>query len=541
MARLNWLRRGYLSGAAAIDSAGESGFVPSLFQKRRDLSDIPFEPVFLAALAVAVLLLALASAAIAFFLKSQLAKALERANVAIVKSIGQESAQNREAAESGAKTLRGELRDGLESHRSAVDARLTAVSDSQAAAASALRQEVNGAVKAFGDGLKSDVEGLSGALRHQFGAFSQSVADRQSAFEAVVNERLQRSAETLSELIRKSAEAHAELKSTVEQRLEKLRAENESKLEQMRLTVDEKLQSTLEKRIGESFKLVSERLDHVHRGLGEMQALAVGVGDLKKVLSNVKDRGGWAEVQLGALLDQMLARDQYVINTRIDPEAPHTVEYAVRLPGADDRGDVLLPIDSKFPKEDYERLSAAWESGDADAARASIEALETVLEGEARKIADKYVRPPFSTDFAIMFVPTEGLFAEAMRRPGLASRLQQKYRIMIAGPTTLAALLNSLQMGFRTLAIQKRSSEVWQVLGAAKAEFEKYSKIWEKIGEQLETVQNTVKAAGVRSRAVSRKLRDVETLEPSPLASSTPLLNQLSMDDSNDDDAQAAE
>lgn len=497
------------------------------------------EPFFWAALIGVALLVLLAVAAGAIFLRSHLADALNRGSAMVIKSIREESARDREASDVGARTLRAELRDGLETHRTAVDARLTAVADSQTAAASALRQEVNGAVKVFGTGLKADVEALSGGLRHQFGAFAQSVSDRQTAFEAAVNEKLQRSTETLSELTKKSADAHAELKATVEQRLEKLRSDNEQKLEQMRLTVDEKLQSTLEKRIGESFKLVSERLEHVHRGLGEMQSLAVGVGDLKKVLSNVKDRGGWAEIQLGVLLDQMLARDQYVVNARIDPESAHTVEYAIRLPGADDRGEVLLPIDSKFPKEDYERLSAAWETGDAESARASIEALEGVLELEARKIADKYVKPPFSTDFAIMFVPTEGLFAEAMRRPGLASRLQQKYRIMIAGPTTLAALLNSLQMGFRTLAIQKRSSEVWQVLGAAKTEFEKYAQVWEKLGKQLETVQNTVKDAGVRTRAVSRKLRDIESVELLS-AATPPLLEQLSSDDM-DDDERAAE
>ena len=504
------------------------------------MSQLSSEPLFWAVLLGAIVLVLLAVAASALFLRGQVAAALKRGNADVVKSIRDESARDREASEAGSRTLRGELREGLEAHRTAIDARLTLIADSQAAAATALRQEVNGAVKIFGEGLKADVEALSGGLRHQFGAFAQSVGDRHLAFETAVNEKLHRSAETLADLIKKSGEAHAELKATVEQRLEKLRADNEAKLEQMRLTVDEKLQSTLEKRIGESFKLVSERLEHVHRGLGEMQSLAVGVGDLKKVLTNVKDRGGWAEVQLGALLDQMLAREQYVVNARIDPEAAHTVEFAVRLPGADDRGDVLLPIDSKFPKEDYERLTAAWEAGDADAARASIDALEGVLESEARKIADKYVKPPFSTDFAIMFVPTEGLFAEAMRRPGLATRLQQKYRIMIAGPTTLAALLNSLQMGFRTLAIQKRSSEVWQVLGAAKTEFEKYAQVWEKLGKQLETVQNTVKDAGVRTRAVSRKLRDVESLDLLTTAEPA-LLEQLSLDDRAEEDADAAE
>jgi DNA recombination protein RmuC len=241
-----------------------------------------------------------------------------------------------------------------------------------------------------------------------------------------------------------------------------------------------------------------------------MQSLAIGVGDLKRVMSNVKDRGGWAEVQLGAMLEQMLAREQYVTNARVDPTSTEMVEYAVKLPGQNDGVDVLLPIDAKFPKEAYERLISAWESGDTDATRAATEALAIVIEGEAKRISSKYIRPPATTDFAVMYVPTEGLFAEAMRSPGLAHKLQSKYRVTVAGPTTLHALLNSLQMGFRTLAIQKRSSEVWRVLGEAKAEFQKYGDVWEKLSQQLQKAQNTIDEAGRRTRAVERKLRDVE-------------------------------
>ena len=276
-------------------------------------------------------------------------------------------------------------------------------------------------------------------------------------------------------------------------------------------TVEEKLQGTLDKRLGESFALDSDRLEQVHKGLGEMQTLAIGVGDLKRVMSNVKDRGGWAEVQLGAMLEQLLARDQFVTNAKMEPGASEMVEFAVRMPGQVEGAEVLLPIDAKFPKEDYERLITAWESGDAEAARAAGEALAGVIENEAKRISSKYIRPPHTTDFAVMYLPTEGLFAEAMRAPGLAQRLQSKHRVTVAGPTTLHALLNSLQMGFRTLAIQKRSGEVWRVLGEAKAEFNKYSEVWDKLDKQLQSAQKTIHEAGVRTRAVRRKLQDVET------------------------------
>lgn len=490
----------------------------------------PDSPVFWLAAA----LIALAAAALVFSVLSaagadkRAAKRIDAALSRIDQRMRDETARSREEDDRRAREQRDELRSQIETTRHAIDERLRAGNLTQSEAATALRGEVNAAVKAFGDSLKQDVDGLSRTLKERFGAFSESLNDRQSTFEKAVNERLAASTETIAALARGNAEAHAQLKGAVEERLEKLRIDNEAKLEQMRQTVDEKLQSTLEKRLGESFKHVSERLETVHRGLGEMQSLAAGVGDLKKVLTNVKDRGGWAEIQLGALLDQMLAREQYVVNARIDPASSMTVEFAVRFPGAENGREVLLPIDSKFPKEDYERLVAAWEAGDADAARASLDALERVIEGEAKKIGEKYIRPPHSTDFAILFLPTEGLFAEAMRRPGLTARLQSKYKVTVAGPTTLAALLTSFQMGFRTLAIQQRSSEVWQVLGEAKAEFEKYAKVWDKLGQQLQTAQNTVQEAGRRTRAVSRKLRDVETLEiisvdPSPSLLDAPL------------------
>lgn len=440
------------------------------------------------------------------------------------KVLREEGAHSREESERRSRALReevrsqieavaGSLRGGLESNRNALDERLHAASAAQSDATAALRTEVNTAIKSFGDSLKQDVDGLSRTLKERFGVFAESLGDRQTLFEKAINEKLSASTETIAALGRGNAEAHLQLKASVEERLEKLRADNETKLEQMRLTVDEKLQSTLEKRLGESFKHVSERLEHVHRGLGEMQSLATGVGDLKKVLSNVKDRGGWAEMQLGTLLDQMLARDQYVVNAKIDPNSNETVEFAVKFPGRNEGGEVLVPIDAKFPKEDYERLVAAWETGDAEKAISAIESLDRIIEAEAKKIASKYIRPPYSTDFAIMFLPTEGLYAEVMRRPGLASRLQSKHRITVAGPTTLWAILTAFRTGFQTLEIEKRSSDVWQVLGQAKSEFEKYAQVWDKLSKQLQTAQNTVDEAGRRTRAVSKRLERVEALE----------------------------
>jgi DNA recombination protein RmuC len=322
-------------------------------------------------------------------------------------------------------------------------------------------------------------------------------------------------AQKLAELTAANEQRQEALRLLVEQRLDKLREENTGKLEEMRKTVDEKLQGTLEKRLGESFKMVSERLEKVHQGLGEMQNLATGVGDLKRALMNVKVRGGWAEVQLGALLEQMLTPEQYVKNARIKPQSQEVVEFAINLPGQDDGGkEVLLPIDAKFPHEDFDRLNEAMEQADAEAVEAAGRQLERSIRTEAKRISDKYIDPPVTTDFAILFLPTEGLFAEVIRRPGLANEIQQKYRVMLTGPTTLGALLNSLQMGFRTLAIQKRSGEVWQVLGEAKAEFMKYGDVWDKVKKQLGTVTNTVDEAGRRTRVIARKLRDVETLEP---------------------------
>ncbi len=305
----------------------------------------------------------------------------------------------------------------------------------------------------------------------------------------------------------------SEVRATLETKLKDLQTDNMAKLEEMRLTVDEKLHKTLETRLGESFKLVSERLEAVHKGLGDMQTLAADVGNLQKVLTNVKARGTWGEVQLESLLEQMLTADQYAKNVATKPGSSERVEFAIRLPGrSGDDQPVWLPIDAKFPREDYERLLEAEDRADLVAAEAAAKQLEIRIRDEAKKIHEKYIAPPHTTDFGLLFLPIEGLYAEVLRRPGLTDRLQREYRVTIAGPTTLAALLNSLQMGFRTLAIEKRSSEVWQVLGAVKTEFGKFGELLARTKKQLDTVSSTLGEAETKTRTIERKLRNVEQL-----------------------------
>jgi DNA recombination protein RmuC len=283
----------------------------------------------------------------------------------------------------------------------------------------------------------------------------------------------------------------------------------------MRRTVDEKLQSTLERRLGESFKLVSERLEQVHKGLGEMQAIAGSVGDLKRVLTNVKARGTWGEIQLGALLEEILTAEQYGRNVETVPRSGERVEFAMRLPGQAGDGPVWLPLDAKFPQEDYQRLVDAADRGDAIAVMDAGKALETRIRGQARLIRDKYISVPHTTEFGILFLPSESLYAEVLRRPGLADNIQRDFRILITGPTTLAAFLNSLQMGFRTLAIQERAGEVWKVLGAVKTEFDKFGGVLAQVKKKLHEASDQIEQTEVRTRAIHRKLRDVEAL-PAP-------------------------
>ena len=307
-----------------------------------------------------------------------------------------------------------------------------------------------------------------------------------------------------------------ELQQSISRLSQEIRADTEKKLEQIRLTVDEKLQGTLEARLGASFKQVSERLEQVHRGLGEMQTLATGVGDLRRVLTNVRIRGVWGEVQLGSLLEQILAPEQYEKNVATTGTSER-VEFALKLPGSGlDQEHVWLPIDSKFPIESYQRLIEASEKADPVAVEAALKELERNIEDCAKTISSKYVKVPATTDFAILFLATEGLYAEAHRRSGLAERIQQKYRVSLAGPSALAALLNSLQMGFRTLAIQKRSSEVWKVLGEVRTEFVKYATVLEQVKKKLEEASNKIDEASTRTRVIDKKLRNVET-EPGRL------------------------
>jgi len=328
----------------------------------------------------------------------------------------------------------------------------------------------------------------------------------------------------LAELTRLNETKLEAMRETVERQLTALQTDNNAKLEQMRATVDEKLHATLEQRLGESFKLVGERLELVHKGLGEMQSLASGVGDLKKVLTNVKTRGTLGEIQLDALLEQSLAPDQYERNVAVKKGAGERVDFVVKLPDKTDGGrrGVMLPIDAKFPLEDYQRLVDAQETGDAAAAAEAAKMLEARVKAEAKSIQAKYIDPPSTTEFAVLFLPLEGLYAEVLRRPGLWETLQREHRVVVTGPTTLSALLNSLQMGFRTLAIQKRTSEVWQVLGAVKTEFGKFGDLLDKTQKKLQEASNTLDGAAVRTRAIERRLRGVEELQapgdaPEPL------------------------
>jgi DNA recombination protein RmuC len=344
-------------------------------------------------------------------------------------------------------------------------------------------------------------------------------AQAQAAREAQ-DQALRRFGDALTEQLRNLSEANerrlSEVRSMVDQRLTALQQGNEQKLEQMRATVDEKLQATLEQRLGESFKQVAERLEQVHRGLGEMQLLAKDVGSLNRVLTNVKTRGIFGEVQLAGLLEQVFTPEQYAANVETVPGSGARVEFAIKLPGRRDDGAPLwLPIDAKFPREDHERLLDAQERADMPAAEAAARAIEQRLRLEARSIATKYLAPPHTTDFAILFLPTEGLYAEALRRPGLLEALQREHKVMLAGPTTLLATLNSLQMGFRTLALERRSAEVWEVLGAVKTEFAKFGDVLAATKKKLQEASNTIDRAETRTRVMTRALRSVESLPES--------------------------
>ena len=343
------------------------------------------------------------------------------------------------------------------------------------------------------------------------------LSGRLDALSESQEQRLHRVSAQMEEKLLQNEARIESMRKTLDEGVTKMQEENAKKLEEMRVTVDEKLHATLDKRLGESFSLVNERLEQVYKGLGEMQSLASGVGDLKRVLTNVKTRGVWGEMQLGALLSQVLSPSQYEENVAVAPDSAQRVEFAVKLPGQGE-GFVYLPIDSKFPIEDYERLLAAYESGDQAMIAGASSALVTALKVEGRRIASKYIVPPYTTDFAIMFLPIEGLYAEALRARGLTEELQEKMRIVVAGPTTLNALLTSLQVGFRTLAIEKRTGEVWRLLSAVKTEFGKFSTLLDATQKKLHAAADSIESASRKTRTIERKLRQVEAVDPGEAA-----------------------
>lgn len=369
------------------------------------------------------------------------------------------------------------------------------------------------------DSLKGDIQAqlgtMSTALKDQLEANGTQIKNQFSVLQDAVSQQL-------AGLVQGSQHNAEQLRTALNERLGAIQADNATKLEEMRRTVDEKLHATLEQRLGESFKLVSDRLEQVHKGLGEMQTLAGSVGDLKRVMTNVKTRGTWGEMQLGAIIDNVLTPDQFARNVKTVPGSDELVEFAIRLPGRNDEHPVWLPIDSKYPVEQYQRLLDAQDAADKLLIASAGNAFETSIKLEAKKIFAKYVSPPHTTDFAVLYLPTEGLFAEVMRRPGLVEAVQNECRVMITGPANLAAMLNSLQMGFKTLAIEKRSSEVWSLLGMVKTEFAKFGDVVEATKKSIDAAAKKFDEVGVRTRAIQRKLRDVQEL-PAPTATTVPL------------------
>ncbi|XBQ16482.1 MAG: DNA recombination protein RmuC [Oceanicaulis sp.] len=406
----------------------------------------------------------------------------------------------------------------------------------------ALRKELQDSAGAQRESLERKMDNLTDGNARQFKDLREIQSQQLEAFGKLMAERLDAMARQQDELKKTLADQgvalserldkkQASIQQQLDQKLRELREENGQKLEQMRQTVDEKLQSTLEKRLGESFKQVSERLETVHKGLGEMQALAGSVGDLKRTLTNVKTRGTWAEVQLGAIIEDMLTPDQFEQNAQIKKGSQERVEFAIRLPGRDEDGTpVLLAVDSKFPTEDYERLMQASERGDPVEVEAAASALEKRIVAFAKDISSKYISPPATPDFAIMYLPTEGLYAEIVRRPGVASRIQNEHRVAITGPSNFAAFLTTLQMGFRTLAIEKRSSEVWQVLGAVKTEFDRFGSVIGKVKKKLQEAGNHLDQVDTRTRVMNRKLKTVEAL---PDQDTVALLGPMEAEDSD--------
>lgn len=434
-------------------------------------------------------------------IRTQIAEGLKAGGESITATLAQMSqAQQTLLSELAGhvKTLTDSNQTTLDRIRNTLDSRIRELQEGNDKKLGDIRVEVNAGLKAASDSVSTVLQQTGVAQREKLDGMTQQ----------------------LGELAVRNQESLEAVRTALDARVKEMQDNNEKKLEEMRRTVDEKLHDTLEKRLGDSFKLVSDRLESVHRGLGEMQNLASGVGDLKRVLTNVKTRGTWAEVQLGAILEQMLTPEQFARNVCVREGSAERVEFAIRLPGPKDDPDrcIWLPIDSKFLNEDYTRLQSAAESGDPAATQAAADALLRALRVAARDIHDKYVNPPATTDFAIMFLATEGLYAEALRQPAFVEELLQKYRVVIAGPTTVSAILSSLRMGFQTLAVEQRAAEVWRVLGGVKTEFGKFGTWLGKVQRQLQTATKTIEETGTRTRAMERRLRSVEQLGPAESA-----------------------
>ena len=461
-------------------------------------------------------------------------KQLQTTSDTLVKTVGELGKAQKAATDTLVKTV-GELGDAQSQRLEDVTRSINDLTQSNETSIENIRKSTDERIQSLQTSNENSLKQIRQTVTEHLQRTSDTLVKTVGELGKAQTDQLTNSTKAINDLTQSNKTSIDDVRTVVDQRLQDMQTSNESKLDEIRKTVDEQLHSTLEKRLGESFNIVSKRLEDVQRGLGEMQSLATGVGDLKQVLTNVKARGTWGEGQLGTLLEDILAPEQYSPNVKIHENSQEHVEYAIRLPGNEDEPDscVWLPIDSKFPLVDYERIVAA---PDAASEKKAIQALTQVVRGEAKKIQEKYIAPPKTTDFAIMFLPTEGLYAEVLRVPGILTEFLQSYRIVIAGPTTLAAILNSFRMGFRTLAIEKHSSEVWEILGAVKSEFGKFGGVMDKLKKQLNTAAKTVDATGVRTRAMERKLRTVEELPTEEASVQLGLPDELPMIQQNGGD-----